>query len=257
MDVHLRKEILAFLTPLPAMQTESGRRALLLSAGLDAVLLQVNLNGSATNAVSAIVYTLEQYGTIEGEPALALFLREVAQQVSPDKQRQIEDFCERLRPPAAAQPTAQSARSRSAAPDAAQPRSSWDVFISYAREDRDVARRLYEDLHRAGVSAWLDEVHLRPGQNWKLAIREAMRRSAYFLALLSSRSVSKAGYVQKELREALDQLDLLPPDQVFIIPVRLDACDPLHERLHDLHWADLSESYEEGLRQIVRSVRHA
>ncbi|MBD3309357.1 hypothetical protein GF348_23460, partial [candidate division KSB3 bacterium] len=86
MDVHLRKEILAFLTPLPAMQTESGRRALLLSAGLDDALLQVNLSGSATNAVSAMVYTLEQYGAIEGEPALALLLQEVAGQVGADKQ---------------------------------------------------------------------------------------------------------------------------------------------------------------------------
>ena len=35
MDAQLRKDMLAFLTPLLSMQTERGRRALLLSAGLD------------------------------------------------------------------------------------------------------------------------------------------------------------------------------------------------------------------------------
>jgi hypothetical protein len=34
------------------------------------------------------------------------------------------------------------------------------VFISYAREDLAAARRLYEDLMRAGFNPWLDKKKL-------------------------------------------------------------------------------------------------
>ncbi len=48
----------------------------------------------------------------------------------------------------------------------------------------------------------MDRKDILIGQNWQLAIQ----KSSYFLALLSSNSVSKAGYVQKELRMALDKV---------------------------------------------------
>ncbi len=38
------------------------------------------------------------------------------------------------------------------------------VFISYAREDYETAKRLYDDLKKAGVSPWMDENDLISGQ---------------------------------------------------------------------------------------------
>jgi len=77
------------------------------------------------------------------------------------------------------------------------------VFISYAREDYEIAERLYGDLgQRDGVRPWMDRKDILAGQNWRLAIQ----KSSCFLALHSSDSVSKAGYVQKELRMALDKV---------------------------------------------------
>ena len=86
-------------------------------------------------------------------------------------------------------------------------------------------------------------------------MKKAMQRSRCILALLSSRWVSKSGYVQKELREALEMLEHLPPERILIIPVRLDKCEPPHEQLRDLQWIDLFESYDEGLEQIVQAFR--
>ena len=40
------------------------------------------------------------------------------------------------------------------------------VFISYAREDSDAAKRLKKDLKDAGLNPWLDKEELLPGQNW-------------------------------------------------------------------------------------------
>jgi len=62
------------------------------------------------------------------------------------------------------------------------------VFISYAREDYEIAERLYVDLgQQDGVRPWMDRKDILAGQNCRLAIQ----KSSYFLALHSSNSVSK------------------------------------------------------------------
>ena len=126
------------------------------------------------------------------------------------------------------------------------------VFICYAEEDKQVARRLYADLQQAGVKPWMDSEDLLPGQNWKLVISQVIKDSSYVIALLSSHSLSKRGFIQKEMRRALDMVEELPPGEIFVIPVRLDECTPLDERLQELHWVDLFPSYEEGLQRILR-----
>jgi MoxR-like ATPase len=128
------------------------------------------------------------------------------------------------------------------------------VFISYAREDAGFARRLYDDLARHGHAPWLDRELLLPGQNWRLVIQDAIRQSALFLALLSARSVSKAGYVQKEMRQALDVLEEMPPGTVYVVPTRIEDCEPAHDVLRDLHWVDLFPSYDDGFRRILQVI---
>jgi hypothetical protein len=71
------------------------------------------------------------------------------------------------------------------------------VFISYARQDTEAANRLYNDLKLSGLEPWLDTESLLGGENWRISIKEAIRNSRYFVALLSSNSVEKIGYVQR------------------------------------------------------------
>jgi hypothetical protein len=128
-------------------------------------------------------------------------------------------------------------------------------FISYAREDRAVALQLYRDLSKVGAEPWIDVEDLLGGQEWKRAITDAISESSHFLALISAKSVSKHGFVQKELRQALDLLDTFPPGDVFVIPVRLDESQPRHERLTELQWVDMFPEYQDGLRKLLRSLR--
>ena len=128
------------------------------------------------------------------------------------------------------------------------------VFISYAREDIEIARKLRDDLEKAGIKTWLDKEDLLPGQKWRDVISREIRESSYFIALLSSGSLSKHGFVQSELKKALDALKEFPSDQIFVIPVRIDDCKPQDEQLQNLHWADLFPSYENGLNKILRAL---
>jgi TIR domain len=117
-----------------------------------------------------------------------------------------------------------------------------------------VALRLYDDLAEAGHFPWLDEKDLLPGEDWPSRIEEEIRECKLFIALLSSRSLNRRGFVQKELRIALDVLDTIPVNESFLIPVRLDECSPRHERLRPLHRLDLFPDYAAGLRRLLTSL---
>lgn len=129
------------------------------------------------------------------------------------------------------------------------------VFISYAREDLETAKKLRDDIEKAGIKTWLDKEDLLPGQVWQAVISEKIKESDYFIALLSSRSLSKRGYVQKELKIAWGALGEFPEGKIFIIPVRIEDCKPQDERLNNLHQADLFPTYEDGLEKILHTLK--
>lgn len=129
------------------------------------------------------------------------------------------------------------------------------VFISYAREDSETAKKLYADLKLRGFRPWIDSEDLLPGQRWKTEVRARIRRASHFIVLLSSRAVDKRGFIQAEIEEAFEQLNAFPETAIFLIPVRVDECRPSHQRLRDLNWVDLFPDYASGLARIVAALR--
>ncbi|MEG9502828.1 MAG: toll/interleukin-1 receptor domain-containing protein [Methylorubrum extorquens] len=128
------------------------------------------------------------------------------------------------------------------------------IFISYCREDGPTAEKLFNRFVQLGADPWLDTEKLLPGHRWKREISAAIKESDFFVALLSTRSVNKRGYVQKELREALDVLETVPEDQAFIIPCRLDDCVSAHDKLLDVQRVDLFPDFEQAIKSISRSI---
>jgi hypothetical protein len=112
------------------------------------------------------------------------------------------------------------------------------IFLCHAKEDKPRVKELYHQPKAAGYHPWLDEEDLLPGQDWELEIRHAIRGSDFFLACLSEKSVDKRGYVQKELKLGLDELDRMPEGNIYLIPVRLERCQ-VPERLQSRQWVDL------------------
>lgn len=126
------------------------------------------------------------------------------------------------------------------------------IFISYAKEDFLEANTIYEILMQNKFIAWIDTVHLLPGQDWDLEIQRAIEDSNFFLACMSSNSVSKEGYVQKELKKALDILDKQPEGSIYLIPVRLDE-SRVPKRFEKLQWCDF---FKEGaIKQLLKSIK--
>jgi hypothetical protein len=99
------------------------------------------------------------------------------------------------------------------------------IFLSYAREDEQKVEKLYQDLCDAGFKPWMDQRDILPGEQWRFCIPQAIRNSDFFLACLSKNSVTKRGFLQKEIRDALDIWQEKLTSDIYLIPVRLeDRC---------------------------------
>ena len=130
------------------------------------------------------------------------------------------------------------------------------IFISYAHEDIASARKLYEQLNSLpGVEVWFDKESLKPGQRWELAIKDAISGSQYFLLLISKNSTGKRGYYQREIRLALRVLEEVPDDKIFLIPIRLDDCQPHFEEINILHHVDFFPDWDVGLARVLEVLK--
>jgi len=130
------------------------------------------------------------------------------------------------------------------------------VFISYAREDIESASKIYNELKNAGIDVWMDKKNLMPGQNWENEIEDAISKSRYFIALFSSNSVSKRGYIQVEFKYAIEVFKKFPPEDIFYLPIRLDDCEIQYRELKKIETVDLFpiSKWDEGIKRIIQII---
>jgi len=126
------------------------------------------------------------------------------------------------------------------------------IFLCHASTDKPVVRELYERLRQNGFAPWLDEEDLLPGQDWHREITKAVRNSEVVIVCLSNSSINKSGYVQKEIKFALDVADERPEDTIFIIPLKLEPCD-LPDRLS--RWQCVSYFEEKGYLRLIKALK--
>lgn len=127
------------------------------------------------------------------------------------------------------------------------------VFLCHSSKDKFFVRKLYNRLITIGITPWFDEESLLPGQDWDLVIQKEVRKSDAIIVCLSHNSVNQKGYVQKEIRLALDEADRQPENTIFIIPAKLENCE-IPVRLGHLHCVNLYEYFEQGLSKLLISL---
>jgi hypothetical protein len=136
------------------------------------------------------------------------------------------------------------------------------IFISYASEDKDLAYRLYNALETFkrslydsdSLDIFLDKESLEVGDRWKNVIDKAIRKSHYFILLLSQNSIKKSKYVQQELKSALKKAHRKRSEK-YLIPIRLDNCE-IPEEIHEYHIIDLYPSnWDKGVDDILKATK--
>jgi hypothetical protein len=129
------------------------------------------------------------------------------------------------------------------------------VFVSYAREDQAQAAHYYELLQREGMAPWMDVRNLLPGQNWEAEISKAFGEANVVLLLLSPRSVSKRGFVQREANDAIERLRYKQPTDIYVIPLLLEPCEVPSQIAGRLQYVDLTS--DGAWDRVVASLRLA
>lgn len=128
------------------------------------------------------------------------------------------------------------------------------IFLIYAKEDREKVEALYNHLDQSGFKPWIDSKDILPGQDWRSSIKKAIEESDIALACLSKNVVNKKGFVQAELKLALDLLDERAEGFSPVIPVRLEDTE-VPERLRGLQWVDL---YKDGsMQKLQQAIKKA
>ena len=102
--------------------------------------------------------------------------------------------------------------------------SSRAVFLSYASQDAEAARRICEALRAVGVEVWFDQSELVGGDAWDAKIRGQIGSCALFVPLISANTQARQeGYFRLEWKLAEDRSHLMAKGKAFIVPVSIDA----------------------------------
>ena len=132
-----------------------------------------------------------------------------------------------------------------------EPNNKLKVFLCHATENKPIVNGLFDDLVAAGFDPWLDTDDILPGQAPDIEIQKALRVCDIVIICLSSVSVAKEGYVQKEIKWAQSIQDEKPDGTIFLIPLRLDNCN-IPFGLKDIQWGNYTAP--DGFEKLVRSL---
>jgi TolB-like protein len=123
------------------------------------------------------------------------------------------------------------------------------IFLSYASQDAEPARRICEGLRAAGLEVWFDQSELRGGEAWDASIRRKIKECALFVPVISSTTNARGeGYFRLEWKLAVDRSHLMAEDQPFLVPVVIDGSPEssarVPDRFRERQWSRLTDERE-------------
>lgn len=261
LPVTLYNGIVDFLTSLPNIDDIDTQRVIIYRAGLEQELqTQISFSKPSAQFASLLVATLVGYGILkDGRNALESVLEAAKHFVGSDGKKDCDALIQELQVHSKEQKQISSNQLESNSKvittsdiTPSENQHQLKVFLCHSSTDKPIVRKLYQKLHAEGIAPWIDEEDLLPGQDWQQEIPKVVRAADVVLVCLSQNSITKAGYVQKEIKHALDIADEQPEGEIFIIPVRLEECK-VPERLSRWHWVNLFE--ENGYAKLMRALK--
>lgn len=97
------------------------------------------------------------------------------------------------------------------------------VFLSYASEDVEAARRICATLRAADVEVWFDQNELVGGDAWDAKIRGQIKACALFVPIISANTQARReGYFRIEWKLAAQRTHAMAEGTPFLLPVVID-----------------------------------
>jgi hypothetical protein len=125
-----------------------------------------------------------------------------------------------------------------------------DIFLSYAKKDREFARRITDALEALGWSVWWDR-EIPAGQTWRDVLENALANMRCMVVLWSKNSI-KSEWVKEEAEEGHTQGKLVP---VLIEDVRPPMGFRAIQAADLIGWNDSKEFA--GFKQLVAALQSA
>ena len=139
--------------------------------------------------------------------------------------------------------------------------SSRAVFLSYASQDEEPARRICDALRAAGLDVWFDQSELRGGDAWDASIRRQIKECALFVPVISANTQAREeGYFRLEWKLAVDRTHFIVDDKPFLLPVVIDATldviARVPEKFREVQWTHLpagktSTDFAEQVKRLL------
>ena len=131
-----------------------------------------------------------------------------------------------------------------------------DVFISYSAADKGFVTRLFDSLRREGISIWIDEGEILPGDRIREKINQGILDSRYLLIVLSQNSV-KSNWVRIELDSAM--IREIEDSAVVVIPLLIGGIEKTEIPL-DLRgklYVDFRDigTFSESVQKLASSIK--
>lgn len=124
--------------------------------------------------------------------------------------------------------------------------STWTgaVFLSYASQDAEAAKRICDALRAAGIEVWFDQSELRGGDVWDRQIRNQIHKCALFIPIISANSQARLeGYFRREWKLAADRTHDMAEEKAFLVPIVIDATSErvasVPDKFRDVQWTHL------------------
>jgi hypothetical protein len=119
------------------------------------------------------------------------------------------------------------------------------IFLSYASQDADAARRICDALRAAGLEVWFDQNELRGGDAWDASIRKQIKECSLFLPIISANTQARdEGYFRLEWKLAVDRSHLMADSKAFFFPIVIDdiadADAKVPDRFRERQWTRLT-----------------
>ena len=120
------------------------------------------------------------------------------------------------------------------------------IFLSYASQDADAARRICDALRTAGLEVWFDQSELRGGDAWDASIRKQIKECALFVPIISANTNEREeGYFRREWNLAVSRMLDMADNKSFLVPVMLEGvAEPeanVPDKFRERQWSRLND----------------
>jgi hypothetical protein len=131
---------------------------------------------------------------------------------------------------------------------------NYDVFISFADEDKAFATQLYHALHQQGIRAWCSAAEVAPAEGIYTQVREALAQSKYFLLIISEHygrpwhelEFDNAAHVRASMGKELIIPVMYGVDYTYV------ERNPLFSLITNLRMVD---TYEKPVETVAHEIR--